>query len=79
MEGNEVFINFQVTRLDYQVMYLKICDYFCSGPTLAAEVKILTEMFFDIALKYFLYSKTIYLQAGALYTLYGLYYKQPLQ
>lgn len=51
---------------------------FYSGQTLAAEVKVFTEMCFAIVLKYLLFSESIYLQAGALYTLYGLYYKQPL-
>lgn len=49
-----------------------------SGNNVAAELKVFTELLFRITVKYLLTERSIFAQTGALYVLYGLYYKQPI-
>lgn len=50
-----------------------------SGQVVAAELKIFTEILFRVAVKYLTTKRSVFAQTGALYTLYGLYYKQPIK
>lgn len=50
-----------------------------SGQIVAAELKAFTELLFRIAVKYLIAERTLFARTGALYALYGLYYKQPIK